>query len=156
MKNYRPFWFCLLLYEFFRLLALVLVVGGTAPQEDVFPWLVYGAANALFLFMVLFLWLDTSWYRPYIPLYTAGKILSVFSTLGWFFFTRDRIILTIREGNPDILILLGSMLGIAGVDLLSAAGGAALGQKLKEWEPPKTTAETGELPAKLPSEDGGL
>jgi hypothetical protein len=145
MKMYRPLRFCLLLYEFVRLFALLWVVGGAAPREEAFPWLVYGTANALFLFMALFLVVDMSWYRSYIPLYTAGKTLAAFSAMGWVFFSRVRLTLAIIEGDPGALALLGGVLGIAGGDLLSAAAALALGQKLKDWKPPETEAENGGL-----------
>jgi hypothetical protein len=142
-----------LIYEFVRLFVLLWVVGSAVPEEGaLFPWLVYWTANALFLFMALFMLLDISRYRPYIPLYTAGKVLSAFSALGWLFFSRTRIILTIVEGDPGILVLLGGILCLAGGDLLSAGGGVALGQKLKEGESPEAAAESVELPA----ENGGL
>jgi hypothetical protein len=144
MNIYRPLRFCLLFYEFVRLLTLLWVVGGVAPQEDLFPWLVYGTANALFLFMALFLLLDMPWYRSYIPLYMAGKMLAAFSTLGWVFVSRVQLTLAIVEDSPGILVLLGGVLGIAGGDLLSAAGALALGQKLKDWKPPEAeTVENG-------------
>jgi hypothetical protein len=148
MNIYRPLRFCLLIYELVRLLTLLWVAEGAAPQEDLFPWLVYGTANVLFLFMALFLLLDMSWYRPYIPLYTAGKMLAAFSAAGWVFFSRVQLTLAIVEGGPGILALLGGVLGIAGGDLLSAAAALALGQKLKDWKPPEAEAGT--------VENGGL
>jgi hypothetical protein len=148
MNMYRPLRFCLLLYELIRLFTLLWVVGGAAPREDLFPWLVYGTANALFLFMALFLLLDISWFRAYIPLYTAGKTLAAFSAMGWVFLSRVQITLAIMENDPGILALLGGILGVAGGDLLSAAAGLALGQKLKNGEPPETEAEI--------AENGGL
>jgi hypothetical protein len=148
MKIYRPLRFCLLFYEFLRLFTLLWVVGSVAPREDLFPWLVYGTANALFLFMALFLLVDMSWYRPYIPLYTAGKMLAAFSAMGWVFFSRFQLTLAVVEGKPGILALLGGVLGIAGGDLLSAAATLALGQKLRDWKPPELEAET--------VENGGL
>jgi hypothetical protein len=148
MKIYRPLRFCLLLYELIRLFTLLWVVGAMAPREDMFPWLVYGTANALFLFMALFLLLDVSWYRSYIPLYTAGKMLAAFSAMGWVFFFRVQLTLAVIEGSPGILALLGGVLGITGGDLLSAAGALALGQKLKEWKASETVVET--------VENGGL
>jgi hypothetical protein len=148
MKIYRPLRFCLLFYEFIRLFTLLWVVRGAEPQEEVFPWLVYGSANALFLFMALFLLADMSRYRSYIPLYTAGKILAAFSAMGWVFFSRVQLTSAIIEGGPEILTLLGGVLGIAGADLLSAAGALALSRKLKDWKPPEIEAET--------VENGGL
>jgi hypothetical protein len=141
MKIYRPFRFCLLFYEFIRLFTLLLVVRGAAPQEESFPWLVYGTANALFLFMALFLLADLSWYRSYIPLYAAGKMLAAFSAIGWVFFSRIQLTLAIIEGSPEILTLLGGVLGIAGGDLLSAVAALVLGRKLKDWKAPEIEAE---------------
>jgi hypothetical protein len=143
MKIYRPLRFCLLFYEFIRLFTL-LWVAGEAPQEEPFPWLVYGTANALFLFMALFLLADLAGYRSYIPLYTAGKTLAAFSALGWVFFSRLQLTLAIIEGDPETLALLGGVLSIAGGDLLSAAGSLALERKLKGWQLPETEAETAE------------
>ncbi|MDR1636282.1 MAG: hypothetical protein LBR93_02990 [Treponema sp.] len=148
MKIYRPLRFCLLFYEFIRLFTLLWLVRGAAPWEDPFPWLVYGTANALFLFMALFLLVDLSWYRPYIPLYTAGKMLAAFSAVGWVFISRVQLTLAVVEGRPEILALLGGVLGIAGGDLLSAAAGLALGKKLKDRKLPEIEAET--------VENGGL
>jgi hypothetical protein len=148
MKIYRPLRFCLLFYEFIRLFTLLLVVGRAAPREEAFPWLVYGTANALFLFMALFLLADLSWYRSYIPLYGAGKMLAAFSAMGWVFFSRFRLTLAIIEGSPEILALLGGILGIAGGDLLSAAAALVLSRKLKDWKAPEIEAET--------VENGGL
>ncbi|MDR0450217.1 MAG: hypothetical protein LBH26_03030 [Treponema sp.] len=142
LNFHRPLRVCLLLYEFIRLFTLLWVVGSAAPQEDLSPWLVYGSANALFLIMALFLLLDISWYRPYIPLYTAGKMLAAFSAVGWIFFSRMGLTLAIVEDRPGILVLAGGVLGIASGDLLSAAAGLALGQKLKERKPPELEAET--------------
>jgi hypothetical protein len=148
MKIHRPLRFCLLFYEFIRLFTLLWVVGGAVPQEEAFPWLVYGTANALFLFMALFLLADLSRYRSYIPLYTAGKMLAVFSAMGWVFFSRVQLTWAIMEDSPGILALLGGVLGIAGGDLLSVAGALVLSRKLKNWKPPEVEAET--------VENGGL
>ncbi|MDR3192422.1 MAG: hypothetical protein LBT87_05100 [Treponema sp.] len=142
MKIYRPLRFCLLFYEAVRLFTLLWVVGSVAPQEKAFPWLVYGTANALFLFMALFLLVDMSWYRSYIPLYTAEKMLAAFSAVVWVFFSRVQLTSAIMEGGPEILVLLGGVLGIAGGDLLSAAAALALGQKIKDWKPSEIEAET--------------
>jgi hypothetical protein len=142
MKIYRPLRFCLFLYEIIRLFTLLWIVGAAASREDMFPWLVYGTANALFLFMALFLLLDLSWYRSYLPLYTAGKMLAAFSAMGWIFFSRVQLTLAVMEGSPGILTLLGGVLGITGGDLLSAAAALALGQKLKEGKTPETERDT--------------
>jgi hypothetical protein len=148
MKIHRPLRFCLLFYELIRLFTLLWLAGAAAPQEEAFPWLVYGTANALFLFMALFLLADAAWYRSYIPLYAAGKMLAVVSAGGWLFFSRIQLTLAVLEDGPGTLALLGGVLGIAGGDLLSAAGALVLGRKLKDRKPPEIAAET--------VENGGL
>jgi hypothetical protein len=141
MKIYRPLRFCLLFYEFLRLFILLRVMAA-APGEGSFPWPVYGTANALFLFMALFLVADLTGYRSYIPLYTAGKTLAAFSAMGWIFFSRLQLTAAIAGGSSEIPAFLGGVLGIAGGDLLSASGSLALGRKLKDRELPETEAET--------------
>ena len=50
--------------------------------EAAFPWQMYAVANALFVLMALFLWLDASKYSMYVPLYIAGKSLSLFCEIA--------------------------------------------------------------------------
>ena len=50
--------------------------------EAVFPWQMYAAANALFVLMALFLWLDASKYSVYVPLHISGKSLSLFCEIA--------------------------------------------------------------------------
>ncbi|GHT65531.1 hypothetical protein FACS1894110_07640 [Spirochaetia bacterium] len=101
-----------------------------------FPVLVYGAANVLFLLMALFVRLDPQRYGAYVPLYTAGKVISAVSALGWCVFSWERIINAFFMNDPEsfIWIVGGSLLFIAAGDILSACGGVALVWKLKQVE----------------------
>jgi hypothetical protein len=47
------------------------------------PQIAFGASAALFPLMALFIWLDSTRYRVYMPLFTAGKCIGIFSILGW-------------------------------------------------------------------------
>jgi hypothetical protein len=120
------------------LLALIGTIGQAAPAGEgvVFPALVYGAANALFLLMALFVWLDPFRYGVYVPLYTAGKVISAVSALGWCVLSWQRIITAFFMNDSGIFMALGSVLCIAVGDILSACGGAALTRKLKMAELP--------------------
>jgi hypothetical protein len=130
---YRPLRGILFGYELVRLVALVGVIGLAPPAGEgvAFPTLVYGTANALFVLMALFVWLDPLRYEAYVPLYTAGKVISVVSVLGWCIFSLERIFNAVFMHDSGILIVLGSLLCIALGDILSVCGGAALLRKLK-------------------------
>jgi len=76
-----------------------LIVGASAvsPFETrqaenffgVFPYLVYCAPAVLFPIMDFFLWLDKQSYRPYLYLYSAGKIISLAALLTWLYLCFD-------------------------------------------------------------------
>jgi hypothetical protein len=88
MEPYRPLRLGLFVYECFRLLFLTAVFAALRPGGAAFPWLVYAAPNVLFTLMALFLWLNLSRYGAYLPLFLAGKIIGLFSILGWSVFMR--------------------------------------------------------------------
>ncbi|MDR2784167.1 MAG: hypothetical protein LBB48_10090 [Treponema sp.] len=60
-----------------RVFALINDIG----QPDALQMLVWVAPNMLFPLMTLFLFLDLAAYKPYIPLYIAGKCATLASTL---------------------------------------------------------------------------
>ena len=55
----------------------------------VFPRMVFIASAALFPIMALFIWLDVYRYRVYLPLFLAGKCISLFLLLVWYVITRQ-------------------------------------------------------------------
>jgi hypothetical protein len=140
MGMYRPLRGILLGYELVRLAGLVWAAGQVAPGgEAVFPALVYGAANALFLLMALFVRLDPVRYGAYVPLYTAGKVISVVSALGVFFVDLDRIFNPIFIDDSGILVIL-LLLCIALGDILSVCGALALSRKLHKLKGAEASA----------------
>jgi len=62
--------------------------------------IVLASPGALFPLMALFIWLDTNRYRAYLPLFTAGKCISIFLMLGWLIVSRQ-------------VTMIGSLLEIA-------------------------------------------
>ena len=52
-------------------------------DPDGFPRFVYTAPAVLFPLMALFIWLDTSRYRVYLPLFAAGKCIGLFLLVCW-------------------------------------------------------------------------
>jgi hypothetical protein len=109
-----------LLYETCRLAALVRIMG---PGEGVFPNLIFGAANALFPLMTLFLLADFNCYIAYTSLYTAGKTLSALALVSAGIFQRDRVIQAVMLNGPALLYAAGGLALIALGDTLTAACG---------------------------------
>jgi hypothetical protein len=134
----RPLQWGLLVYEVFRLAVLVRIMTGDALGEG-FPSLIFGAANALFPLMALFLLLDFHRYAAYASLYAAGKILGVVVVISCGFFWLDRIIQAIILGEAAstaenlVLIAIG--------DLLSAVGGMLLVRYSRQGTAVKTAEQ---------------
>jgi hypothetical protein len=57
-----------------------------------FPWLALITPGAMFLLMALFWRLNVAVYRPFRPLYLAGKGLSIITTMFWLFFVNKDMI----------------------------------------------------------------
>jgi len=63
---------------------------GFPPSGELSPYVVYLSANGLFLMMALFLLIDPLTYRGYLPLYGAGKVLSIGAFYVWGIFALFR------------------------------------------------------------------
>jgi hypothetical protein len=151
MAEYKPLRTVLFIYELLRLVTLLGVVGGLAPAGgSVFfplPWLFYAVPNALFPLMTLFVRLDGFSYRPYVPLYTAGKVIAAAVLLGWAVFSFQEILPALAMNPGGAFFVLGSLVFMLAGDLFSIAGGAVLCRK----EAPQAEAQT----AERLSENGG-
>jgi hypothetical protein len=121
----RPLLWGLLIYEALRLAVFTrIMAGGTGDGE--FPPLIFGASNALFPLMALFLAADFNRHAAYAPLYTAGKALSILVLAGSGFFWREKIIQTIMLRGPEFLYTAGGLLIIALGDICSVLCGVFL------------------------------
>jgi FtsH-binding integral membrane protein len=71
--------------------------------------------------MALFIWLDVSRYRAYMPLFISGKCISIFSLLGWFIvFVKGNIIEVISGVfiASDFVFLCGDLIALAFIVLI--------------------------------------
>ena len=71
----------LFIYECIRILVLAGYMILQGYNSSNFTNMVFAAASVLFPLMVLFLCLDTIRYRAYVPLFTAGKCIGIFTLL---------------------------------------------------------------------------
>jgi hypothetical protein len=124
----------LLIYETLRLAVLIRIMTGGTGEKD-FPSVIFGASNALFLLMALFLLVDYYRYGAYAPLYAAGKVLSVVVLSSAAVFWRDKIIQSILLKGPSFLYAAGSLAAIALGDTFSAICGIFLALRWKKTAP---------------------
>jgi hypothetical protein len=100
-------------------------------EGTAFPWPAYGASNALFPLMTLFLLLDNARYGGYAPLYAAGKCVSFFSTIGWYVFSRQYILAAVLRDNTFLFLAPGILGVLLFGDMLSVAAGLLIGKKTR-------------------------
>jgi len=67
-----------------------------------FPQITFAACAAMFPLMALFIWLDSARYEVYMPLFTAGKCIGVFSILGWSIIAGQVKISAVLSGTANI------------------------------------------------------
>jgi len=118
----------LFVYECVRILilaafvALQPAVASALLTSDatVFPVLVYASPSALFPLMAMFLWLDASRYRAYLPLFAAGKCIGIITLLGWSIVTRHLTLIKGFSGGvlAEWVLLSGDLLALAAVILI--------------------------------------
>ncbi|MDR2952361.1 MAG: hypothetical protein LBU82_03870 [Treponema sp.] len=95
-----------------------------AHDSTAIPWLVYAAPCVMFPLMALFIWLDICRYRNYLPLFLAGKCVSIAALLVWFIVSRQVTMfegLSISSGVVliELVLLSGDLLSIAAVLLIA-------------------------------------
>jgi len=60
----------------------VIMVFNSIDQAGL-PQIAFASCAAMFPLMTLFIWLDSARYSVYLPLFTAGKCIGIFSILIW-------------------------------------------------------------------------
>ena len=88
------------------------------PVSDGIPWLALAAPGALFPLMAMFIWLDISRYKAYLPLFMAGKCIGIFSLLGFSIVSSQFTMIKGFSGITEfaeLLFLSGDLLAFAGV-----------------------------------------
>ena len=132
MTVYRPLRAGLCIYECIRLGFLLAAFTALRPGEGTaFPWLTYGASNALFPLMALFLLLDNARYAGYAPLYAAGKCVSFFATIGWCVISRQHLLAAALRDNTFLFVAPGILGILLFGDMLSVAAGLIIGRKTR-------------------------
>jgi len=111
----------LFIYECLRLLFLISALAA-ATDGLKNPLLVFTASNALFPLIALFLLLNISRYRDYLPLYFAGKCISLFSVAGWVIISKQETIIWALMNSSRLLFTPRIFTGILSCgDLFSVA-----------------------------------
>jgi hypothetical protein len=157
MNVYKPLRIGLFFYEVFRALLLAGLFIFFSPLEGanggVFPSPAYMTPNALFPLMVLFLWIRPAEFAVYLPLYLAGKVITIIAFYAWSLFSfrpaLELPLMGLDRGKvfQGIILLSGGFILSLG-DMLSIFGGWMLLKKNKSGNAPEAVEMTGK--------DGGL
>jgi len=124
----------LFLYECSRIIVFTLVMVYMIQEINAAPWLVFASPAIMFPLMTLFLWIDASRYRAYLPLFRAGKCTGIFFMLI--------CLIVVLQGNMQVT-MLGStngtnfiigmfFFGISG-DLFSLAAALLISRDLQKY-----------------------
>jgi hypothetical protein len=107
----------LFIYECLRILFLVVYTLIHGGEQAGIPKMVFAVPGALFPLMALFLWLDISRYRVYLPLFTAGKCIGILSLLVWLIMTRRFAAIFTSPGiaAAELTLLSGDLFALAAV-----------------------------------------
>jgi len=81
--------FGVFLYELIKIAIITTFLVIQGNDQGFFIKLVMIAPLALFPIMALFILLNASRYKAYLPLFAAGKCISLFLLLGWFIVSRQ-------------------------------------------------------------------
>jgi hypothetical protein len=109
----------LFFYECVRLLVIATYTVIIGNQADL-PLVSFAASSALFPLMALFIWLDTGRFKAYLPLYTAGKCISIFILLVWSIFFRQVTMVTGGGlGLTELMLISGDLFAMAAVLLIT-------------------------------------
>lgn len=110
MKLRQSLSFSVFVYEIVRLVILLVVAASLQTISFLSPSLMAYmlAPQLLFAFMALFIWIDEPKYRPYLPLYVTGKIVTLWAGLLWVFSSFPSVVKAVvlytgNAGEPLIL-----------------------------------------------------
>ena len=134
MHSYKPLRITLLVYEILRLSAMAFLFAVLSNQsKGLFPYVVHLTPNALFTLMALFLLIRLEEYRNFLPLYTAGKVISVITFYIWSIVSLQTVLAEayLEMNTENIYPLLSGVFGISLGDLLSILGSWVLLGKIR-------------------------
>ena len=128
MDIHKPLRAVMFSYDLLRLLFLAAAfslfsVVQSSVNESIFPYMAYLSSNALFPLMCFFLFYKNAEHVNYLPLYIAGKSISVVLFFMWAFFFFPYVTGVINRDNySESVILLGGIFFISLGDILSILG----------------------------------
>jgi hypothetical protein len=106
----------LFIYESVRIIILALYLMIVLPEHSAVSWLAFAVPGALFPLMAMFIWLDTSRYNAYLPLYIAGKCIGIFSLMVFSIISGRFTMIDMGSGIFTALIFLaGDLFALAGI-----------------------------------------
>ena len=111
----------LFVYEIIRILVLAARIVFEPADSTGFPRLVYTVPGAIFPLMALFIWIDITRYSAYIPLFIAGKCITLFSLFIWCIlhsfsvFAADGLL----NAGPEWVLLIGDLFAMSGILLIN-------------------------------------
>lgn len=110
----------LFFYESVRFLLLAAFVLFMPGASEGFSKLALIAPQVLFPLMALFLWLDISIYKAYLPLLAAGKCITIISLAGWSIAFRRVTITSGLSGDAaaELIFLSGDLFAMAAILLM--------------------------------------
>jgi hypothetical protein len=101
-------------------IAVILVIQG--GETGLIIKIILAAPAALFPLMALFIWIDTDRYKEYLPLFSAGKYISIFLLLVWFIIFRQVTMIGKLFGSDiyaELILLCGDLLSLGAVLLIN-------------------------------------
>jgi len=109
----------LFLYEVVRVLILAIYALLEPVDAAGFPRFVFVIPGAVFPLMALFIWIDIDRYRAYLPLFTAGKCVSLFSLLIWCIFQSFTKANVFHQAGAEWMLLFGDLFAMTGILLIN-------------------------------------
>jgi len=124
----------LFLYECFRIIIFTLLMVYMMQEMKAIPYLVLAAPAIMFPLMTLFLWIDASRYRVYLPLFTAGKCAGIFFMLVWLIVAvKGNILVTIiGTASGENFTVIASLFGAIG-DLFALAAVLLISRDIQKY-----------------------
>ena len=117
MTGRRPLRLALCILELPRLALILAAVSGSAAGA---PTVALAAPQALFPLLAFFAWYDPTRYGSYLPVYAAGKAISLAALLAWLWGAAPAALTSLNAADPSNLQSLAAVASAALLDL--AAG----------------------------------
>jgi len=120
MEEFRLHRTVLCVYECVRLAYVIGAFALLQPEGAAsFPWLALVTPGALFALMALFWRLNMARYRSYGPLFLAGKVLGIITTMFWIFFVKSSMIRELMMSDVALFLVPGIVFFLVIGDVLS-------------------------------------